>query len=182
MFRFRKPEIAAFHADYAMPADFCAVLEKDIKPLYLLAFLLTANHKEAEQCFAAMLEETFKKQAVFKEWARSWVKRSLIKNAIEIVSPASVRTGEKRDLWRTGSQETHREADIDGVTKLAPLERFVFVMSILEHHSNWESALLLGCSLNRVVLAQRNALRRLPDLDPAPSSRAETGSSHEVTA
>jgi hypothetical protein len=26
------------------------VLEQELKPLYLVAFLLTANHKAAEQC------------------------------------------------------------------------------------------------------------------------------------
>src|SRR5216683_4968321 len=113
MFRFRKPEIAAFRADYAMRADFCAVFERDMKPLYLLAFLLTANHKEAEQCFASTVDEAFKEQAVFKEWARSWVKRSLIENAIEIVSPASARTGEKRDRWGTEQRETQKECEID---------------------------------------------------------------------
>jgi DNA-directed RNA polymerase specialized sigma24 family protein len=184
MFRFRKPEIAALHADYAMRADFYAVFEKDMKPLYLLAFLLTANHKEAEQCFASTVEEAFTKQAVFKEWARSWVKRSLIKIAIEIVSPSSDRTGGKRDLWRAGSHKTHREGDIDAVTKLAPVERFVFVMSILERHSNWDCALLLGCSMNKVAQARRRALRRLPDLAAALFPLAETRSLRglEVTA
>ena len=184
MFRFRKPEIAAFRADYAMRADFCAVFEDDMKPLYLLAFLLTASHKEAEQCFVSTVEEAFKKQAVFKEWARTWVKRKLIENAIEIVSPASARTGEKRDLWNDGPHETHREGDIDAVTNLAPLERFVFVMLILERHSNWDCSLLLGCSMNKVAQARRRALRRLPDLAPALFPRAETRSLHglEVTA
>src|SRR5260370_25023960 len=102
----------------------------------MLGFLLTANPKQAERCFASTLEELFKEQAVFKEWARSWVKRSLIENAIEIVSPASARTGEKRDLWNAGPHETHRDCDIDAVTKLAPLQRFVFVLLILDRHSN----------------------------------------------
>src|SRR5216683_4098356 len=122
MFRFTKPEIAAFRADYAMRADFCAVFEKDIKPLYQLAFLLTANHKEAEQCFASTVEEAFKKQSVFKEWTRSWVRRTLIKNAIQIVSPASPRSGQQRDLWSAGQQQTQKECEIDTVTKLDPVE------------------------------------------------------------
>src|SRR6266853_3217792 len=184
MFRFRKPEIADFRADYAMHADFCAVYEKDMKHLYLLAFLLTVNHKEAEQCFALTVEKAFKEPAVFKEWARSWVKRSQIEHAIDIVSPASARTGEKRDLWSAGPHQSHGEGEINAVTKLAPLERFVFVMSILERHSNWDCALLLGCSMNKVAQARRRALRRLPDLAPALFPRAETRSLHglEVTA
>jgi len=184
MLRFRKPKIAAFRADYAMHADFCTVFEEDMKPLYLLAFLLTANHKEAEQCFASTVEEALKKQVVFKEWARTWVKRKLIENAIAIVSPVSARTGEKQELWKARSHETDTEGAIDAVTKLASLERFVFVMSILERHSNWDCALLLGCSMNKVAQARRRALRRLPDLAGALSQRAKGRSLHglEVTA
>ena len=164
VFRSNKPKIANFHADYAKLADFCDVFEKDTKSLYLLAFLLTANHKKSEQCFASTVEEGFKEPAVFKEWARSWVKRRLIENAIEIISPASTRNGQQRDLWSAGQRETHRECEIDKVTKLAPFERFVFVMSILERYSNWECSLLLGCSMKKVAQARMRALRRLPDL------------------
>jgi hypothetical protein len=78
MFRPEESNTANFRADYAKHADFCEVFQRDMKPLYLLAFSLTANHKQAERCFASTLEEAFKEQAVFKEWARSWVKRSLI--------------------------------------------------------------------------------------------------------
>jgi hypothetical protein len=82
MFRFGKPEIENFRADYAKHADFCEIFEKDIKRLYLLAFLLTADHKQAEQCFASTVEEAFKKPTVFKEWARSWVNRTLIEKRL----------------------------------------------------------------------------------------------------
>lgn len=162
MLRSSKPDIATFRADYANRADFCEVFEKEMKPLYLLAFLLTANHKQAEQCFASTVEEALKEQAVFKEWARSWVKRTLIEKAIEIVSPVSDRPGERRDLWSAG-HETPGQDQIDVVTKLAPLERFVFVMSILERHSHSDCALLLGCSTNKLAQARTTALRLLPD-------------------
>jgi hypothetical protein len=131
-------------------ADFCEVFQRDMKPLYLLACLLTANHKKAKQCFASTVEEAFKEPAVFKEWARSWARHSPIENAIDIVSPASARTGEKRDSWSTGPHQSHGEGEIDAVTKLVPLERFVFVMSILDRHSNWDCAPLLGCNTNKI--------------------------------
>jgi DNA-directed RNA polymerase specialized sigma24 family protein len=168
VFRSNKPKIANFRAEYAKHADFSHLFNTDTKPLYLLAFLLTANHKESEQCFVSTVEEAFNEQAVFKEWARSWVKRRLIKNAIEIVSPASARNGQKRDLWAAGQHETQREREIDTVAKLDPFERFVFVMSILEHYSNWDCALLLGCSMNRVAQKRMRALRRLGDLATIP--------------
>ncbi len=164
MFHSDKPKIADFRGDYAQHADFCDVFGKDTKPLYLLAFLLTANHNESEQCFVSTIEDVFKEPAVFKEWARSWVKRRLIENAIGIVSPASARNGQKRDLWCAAKRETQGEYEIDTVTKLAALERFVFVMSILERYSNWDCALLLGCGMDKVVQARMTALRRLADL------------------
>jgi DNA-directed RNA polymerase specialized sigma24 family protein len=174
VFRPNKQKIASFRADYADHGDFCQVFEQDMKCLYLLAFLLTANHKESEQCFVSTVEEALKEQAVFKDWARSWVKRRLIENAIEIVSPASARNGQKRDLWGTGQQETQKECEIDTVTKLDPFERFVFVISILERYSNWDCSLLLGCSANKVSQARMQALRRLPDVAAtAPRAMAQ---------
>ena len=166
MFRSKRPKIANFRAQYAEHLDFCNVLEKDTKHLYLLAFLLTANHKEAERCFAVTAEEAFEEQVVFKEWTRSWIKRRLIQNAVVVLSPASARNGQTRDLWDAGHCETQRECEIDIVTKLSPFERFVFVMSILEHYSNWDSALLLGCSIDKVIHARVRALRGLADVTP----------------
>jgi hypothetical protein len=170
VFRSNKPKIANFSADYAKHADFCDLLKNDTKSLYLLAFLLTANHQESEQCFVWAVEEAFKEQAVFKEGARSWLKRRLIKNAIEIVWHASDRNGQKRDLWSGGQRDAQRECEIDIVTKFAAFERFVFVISILERYSNWDCSLLLGCNMNKVTQARMRALRRLPDL-AAPISR-----------
>jgi len=81
-----------------------------------------------------------------------------------IVSPASARSA-TRDLWDAGQYETHRYDAIDAVTRLALLERFVFVLSMLERYSGWDCSLLLGCSIKKVAVAQRRALRRLPERD-----------------
>ncbi len=143
MFGSKKPMTAHPSIDYATRDDFCSVFERDMKSLYLLAFLLTGNHKESEQCFVSMVESSFRERVVFKEWVLPWVKRGLIKNAIEIVQG---------------------EYGIGTVTKLAAFERFVFVMSILERYSNWECSLLLGCSMNKVAQARMRALGRLPEL------------------
>jgi len=136
-----------------------------MKPLYLLAFLLTANHQDAEKCFAAAVDEALEEPVVFKEWAESWIKRSLVRNAIGIASPASIRSGGKRDLWNRGQEEAPGHNEIDAVTQLAPLERFVFVMSILERYSIWDCSLLLGCSMKKVVQARMRALRRRSNPD-----------------
>lgn len=146
---------------YAKRSDFCDALEQDMKLLYLLAFLLTCNHKEAEQCFTSTVEAVFQDKAVFKEWVPSWIKRSLIKNAVRMVSPAAPGRSGIRNLWAAqGASPEHSE--IDAVTRLAPLERFVFVMSVLEGYSPWECSLLLGCDIKAVARARRRALANLP--------------------
>ena len=164
LFRAEKSKIADFRAGYASRADFCELLERNLKPLYLLAFLLTPNHKNAECCFSMTAEECLGEQAVFKEWAQSWIKRSLIKNVIGVVSPASSRGCEKRDFWSVEQNEAERNDEINALTQLPHLERFVFVMSILERYSDWECSVLLGCSIKKVAQSRMRVLRRLPGL------------------
>lgn len=156
----KKSPTANFRGDYATNDDFCNLFEEDMKALYLLAFLLTANHTESEQCFVSTIEKSFKEEAVFKEWVRPWVKRRLIKSAIEIVSPSPARGGPKPDLWILGRRGTSGEIGIDIITKLAPFERFVFVMSILERYSNRECSLLLGCDMQTVAQARTRTFCR----------------------
>src|SRR5437879_2661342 len=100
---------------YATRADFFEVLEKDVGCLYLLAFLLTANHVDAERCFGAAVDDAFEESAVVKDWTRSWIKRCLIKNAIGIVSPEFARESENRDLW-FGEKIAGPEGAINAVT------------------------------------------------------------------
>jgi hypothetical protein len=80
-------KIADSRSDSANRRDFCRVLEQELKPLYLLAFLLTANHKTAEQCFDITVEHALNEPAVFKDRVRSYIKRGLIRNAIVMLSP-----------------------------------------------------------------------------------------------
>jgi len=157
MFPADEDEMDNFRAVYATHADFCKVFERDIRSLYLLAFLLTANHLDAEQCFVSTVEAAAKEQAVFKGWVPAWVKRSLIKNAIQIAAPNSGVVTGKRDLWTV--EGTPGPAEIDAVTRLAPLERFVFVMSALERYSAWECSILLDCGMQSVLQIRTRALR-----------------------
>jgi DNA-directed RNA polymerase specialized sigma24 family protein len=162
MSRLEKLKISDSRADSANRPDLCKVLERELKPLYLLAFLLTANHRIAEQCFAATVEQALNEPAVFKEWVRSYIKRSLIRNTIAVLSPASAAGSEKRDPWSRGRHKAVGDDEIGAVTRLPPLERFVFVMSVLERYSDGECSLLLGCSTRNVAIARMRALRRLP--------------------
>ena len=95
------------------------------------------------------------------------------------MSPASTRSGGNRDLWNRGQEETPRDNEIDAVTQLVPLERFVFVMSILERYSIWDCSLMLGCSMKKVVQARMRALHRRSNPD-ARFPEIEAPASHYV--
>jgi len=47
------------------------------------------------------------------------------------------------------------------ICALAPLPRFVFVMSVLENYSARECSLLLGCTMETVTEARNSALKQL---------------------
>src|SRR5262245_27275894 len=74
-------------SEYASAGDFCGIFDRDMNTLYWLALTLTDDASMAEQCFVAGLDECIEGNSVFKEWARSWSRRVVIKNAIRLVSP-----------------------------------------------------------------------------------------------
>lgn len=149
-------------SEYVVPGDFCRVFETAMPNLHLLALLLTAEADKAEQCFVAGLEDCLQGNLVFKEWSRSWAKRAIIKRAIAVVSPA---------IGREGPQSVIREADpmgksdarLSAVMGLAPFERFVFVMSVLEGYSDHECSILLDCTRRDVTEARMRAVQRIAE-------------------
>jgi DNA-directed RNA polymerase specialized sigma24 family protein len=159
-----KSEVADFRSGYASAADFCEVLERELAPLYQLAFVLTANRQHAEQCFGATVEEAFQGQTVFKDWVGSWLKRNLIKKAIGVVFSGAAGNHET-DNNAGPELGLGEQAAGDGrmarVIQLPPWERFVFVMSILERYSIWDCSVLLNCSPKNVSEYRERALRRL---------------------
>jgi DNA-directed RNA polymerase specialized sigma24 family protein len=135
-----------------------------MQSLYLLAFLLTANHADAEECFVAGMEHAGNERTVFKEWARSWSRRILIKTTIRMITPVSAQSHARPDHWAKTSDESEACMTINAVAQLASLDRIVFVMSVLERYSVRECAALLDCSARDVQRAQMRALQQLPAL------------------
>jgi DNA-directed RNA polymerase specialized sigma24 family protein len=179
MRRNRQQPVTHFRSDYATRADFCDAFAKDTNSLYLLAFLLTANHEAAERCFVAAVEQAFRLNLVFKEWVTSWIRRTLITGAITIIFDAS--NGAKRcaDAWYSDQREAGLA--IEAITRLADLDRFVFVLSVLERYSLHECSLLLGCPPGTVIESRARALGDLPALNTSLMSVAN-GVSHHLSA
>ena len=129
--------------------------------LYRLSFQLTGDHDKAEQCFVAGREDCVKATRVFKEWARSWARRTVIQNAIRELKPRpSIASSSSFTVpiyigeW-AGDVDTHLE--LDAVLALDVFERFVFVMSILEGYSEHDCSLLLGCTRRHIEEARTSS-------------------------
>ncbi len=163
-------------ANHAVWGDFCNAFVKDMKPLYLLAFLLTANHQDAEQCFATALEAA-SEATVFRDWVRPWIRRILIKVAIHRVLRRPGDNGQTRDSWGDSGAGTSL---FNAVAQLGSLERLVFVIVVLERYSIKECSLLLDRSEQAIVTARSHALEDLSSNCAIAASLATSGEKLQV--
>lgn len=160
----------AEHALYATKSDFCKIFTEDMKDLYLLSLLLTADPAKAEQCFVSGLDDCADGNQVFKEWAHSWARRAIIKNAIRLIAPdvanfSPERNGVRRDRNAFSDQPRPEfKADMAALLELDAFERFAFVVSVLEGYSDRECALLLGCTRDTLIEARSRALQQVAQL------------------
>lgn len=152
-------------AAYANSDDFCRIFDENMNSLFLLAFLLTADHAWAEQCFISSLEDAVEGNPVFREWAHSWCARAIIQNAVRFVKP---RPGDASGSLRSNSEDSdykalpaERQTEISAVLGLEPFERIVYVMTVLEHYSDHECSLLLGCARRDVLPVRTRALEKI---------------------
>lgn len=154
---------------YATGEEFLKIFEEDLNPLYQLSFLLTGDHQKGERCFLAGIEDCANENRVFREWARAWTKRVIVKNAIRELNPRRSHSNWS-SLPSVFSHHQHlssqdRHFDADAVLRLADFERFVFVMCVLERYRERECALLLGCSASQVREACTRAVQKLAMID-----------------
>jgi DNA-directed RNA polymerase specialized sigma24 family protein len=145
---------------YATQADFRRVFQEDMNRLYLLSFLLTGERDLAEQCFVGGLWMSSEGNPVFKEWATSWARRTIILNAIRMVRPGLGDPQRSSVFPKSAGPNVISRPEIANIIALPPFERFVFVMSVLECYTEQECSLLLGCTRREAMEARERALRR----------------------
>lgn len=145
---------------YATAADFCRIFREEMNRLYLLSLLLTGDQGMAEKCFVRGFEDVGKSNPVFREWAQSWARRTIIQKAIKMVRPRPT-DGEAAGTHSGVVPTLTEQAEIAAIVGLPAFERFVFVMSVLESISDQDCSLLLDCSRGEVMAARTRALHRL---------------------
>ena len=154
---------------YATSTEFCRVFAENMDSMHLLSFLLTADLTKAEECFVSGLEDCVKGSYVFRDWARSWAQRTIIRNAVRMLASRanhSAVTAVPSDPVNCRFERT-REANaaIASILGLEEFERFVFVLSVLERYSDQDCSVLLDCSRQSVRGARIRALQHVAESD-----------------
>ncbi len=150
-------------ARYVGSEEFLKAFTEDLTGLYQLSFLLAGDHEKAERCLLAGIEDCVNSNHILNESVHSWAKRTIIQNAIRELKPRPSHS----ELFLRRPAPTHtydlsidavQHFESDAVLALEDFERFVFVISVLEHYSVHECALLLGCSQQKVREGRTRAL------------------------
>jgi DNA-directed RNA polymerase specialized sigma24 family protein len=166
---------------YATSADFCRIFMRDMNRLYLLSFLLTGDQAMAEKCFVRGLDDSSKGNPVFKKWVESWARRTIIRNAIQMIRPGPADGVASNSASERSDGDATEPAEILAVVELLSFERFVFVMSVLERYSDQECSLLLGCTRGEVTAARTRALKQIGSSAPLSRKVLSLGSDQFLT-
>jgi DNA-directed RNA polymerase specialized sigma24 family protein len=143
--------------------------------LYSLSLMLAADPEKAEQLFVSGLDDCTASNPVFKEWARAWARRTIVKNAVRLIAPqpGSPKRALNTVVLSDATSQSLPElpAEIYAVLRLSPFERFAFILSVLEGYSDKDSALLLGCTRQALVAARVQAEQQIARTGAIQESR-----------
>lgn len=162
-------------SDDAFNEEVQKLFREDAKSLYLLAFLLMANQRMAERCFVASLDDCLNGTPVSEEWARSWVRRMIVRNAVRMIAPHSSlvtrASGTLPSAAPVGLPIMPLEfAPLGDIVALEDFERFVYVLSVLERYPEQECASLLDASRQEVQNARARALKRIANCEESTAA------------
>ena len=144
------------------------ISSKDANSLYQLSFLLTGDSEKAERCFVVGIEHLVRGNRAFNQWAHAWAKRIVIENAIREMNPRPrvIHSYSSAIVFPYGAQMStppRGHFELEAILALEDFERFVFVMSVLDHYSEHDCALFLDCSVLEIREARTRALEKLID-------------------
>ena len=153
-------------AEYATAEELRKLFAEQMDNLHLLAFLLTAEDEKAQHCIVSAIVESGNGTPIFRQWARAWARRTIVKNAIRIVAPrpnhGSQTSGSLRSETDFEAQTKHEtDPAILRLLRLADFERFVTVMSVFEKYSDKDCSVLLDCIDQDIREARERALQNL---------------------
>jgi DNA-directed RNA polymerase specialized sigma24 family protein len=152
---------AGFARDYATEADFCQLFREQMNRFYFLSLMLTADADKAEQCFVTSLGTCTQSRRIFKDWAQRWATHTIIKTAIQIMSPVQIQQQDARSRSEHDEVSSEPEVVLSALQSFPPLDRFVYHMTLVERYSDLECSTFMGCTPQEVRLSRERAVQRL---------------------
>lgn len=146
---------------YGTVPDFFKTLNEELHRLYLLSFLLTADHDKAQQFLVSAIGECVEGIGVFMDWAGSRTRQEILEHVIQMIMPTPDHADDVSFVSLTGLATSLENKPFAAILLLDAFERCVFLMSILEGQSDAECAILLRCSRRDVMMARVLALKCL---------------------
>ena len=158
----------------APETDYRQLMSECADQLHWLAYVLTGDSDEADECFVSGLGECLHFNQVFKEWTGAWSRRAIIKNAIRMVHPR-YGTDDGMMMLDEGQIQSPGLAWLTGnLLALPAFDRFVFVKSILEGYKEHECAALINCPFAQVSDARTKALQKIAQAAIADAESTQT--------
>jgi hypothetical protein len=152
---------------YETGADFCRFCTDNLENLHLLSFLLTADETKAENSFVSGFEDCVEPNDVFRDWAHSWARRTIVRNAVRMLTPrrnrGTANAVSSNSICCTIGRMPQASGVIVSILALEDFERFVFVLSVLRRYSDQDCSVLLECSRQDVRDARIRALQQLAE-------------------
>jgi DNA-directed RNA polymerase specialized sigma24 family protein len=159
-------------SEYARKEEFASVFECERRGLQRLALLLTANSEAAKRCLIRAFRECIASSSVSRGWVLSWTRRMVIRNAINLVmgpgGESFVNTNDDADTGLVAfspDDSLGLIAESESILDLPELDRFVFVICVLERYSMHDCALLLGRSPREVNEARQRVGNQVGQID-----------------
>ncbi len=138
-------------------ADFCRAFSKDIDALYSLALVLTGDPQAAETCLLAALDNCLRERPGAERSARSRSRWNMIRQAANVVlcRPDRAHTKPLKRL------DTTQSPVMLAIAGLPLIERFAFVVTVLERYSVSECATLLHRQSREIARARVEAMQAI---------------------
>ena len=157
--------------EYATADDVQNFFVAAMNDLFCLAFLLTANADRAEDCIVRSIRECMKNTCILRENLLAWVRNSVIRNGIAIVTEFELDSPHDTQIDSTPLIPESPQACVGttdcsaGILELSNFDRLVYVICIIELYTSRHCALLLSRSREEVREARTRALAHIAEFE-----------------
>ena len=153
---------------YATDDDFEQLFLAEIPDFFRLSLQLTANAEKADRCLIHAMRDCFGKSTISRGFARVWVRRMIIRNAIHLVLGIDNDTASETESelhLQPGNCRIVELRESVAILELSDFDRLAFVICVLERLSILDCALLMRSSPNDVNAAIMRATNRVASFE-----------------